>query len=42
MKPKSSFLIQFAFIILLLSCGGVIGNIEKYPFPNVEAKVVKH
>jgi hypothetical protein len=41
MKKISLSIILFAAIFLLYSCGGVIGNIEKYPFPNVNPDSLK-
>ncbi len=41
MKKISLSIILFAAILLLYSCGGVVGNIEKYPFANIKPDSLK-
>jgi hypothetical protein len=41
MKKVSLSIVLFAAILLLNSCGGVVGNIEKYTFPNVNPDSLK-
>jgi hypothetical protein len=41
MKSTFSFLNLVTLVVLLSSCGGVIGNIEKYEFSNVNVEIVK-
>jgi hypothetical protein len=41
MKKVSLSIVLFAAILLLNSCGEVVGNIEKYPFPNVNPDSLK-
>lgn len=41
MKKLSIFLVFFAITSLLCSCGGVIGNIEKYRFTGVSLDSLK-
>ena len=41
MKKVSLSIILFVSIFLLYSCGGVVGNIEKYSFPNVNVDSLK-
>ena len=41
MKKISLSIVLFGTILLLYSCGGVVGNIEKYSFPNVNPDSLK-
>jgi hypothetical protein len=41
MKKASLSITLFAAIFFLCSCGGVVGNIEKYSFPNVTTDSLK-
>jgi hypothetical protein len=41
MKKVSFSIALFSITLLLNSCGGVIGNIEKYPFPKISSDTLK-